>query len=260
MDLRAATVVMGIAVLLGGANASAQEGFDPTAVRHRLFDMQGTLEVEPFLGTQLFQRLTHDQMVGVGLAYNFVDSFALEVRAAYGFTGHTGLADQIEQQLIQRNPGDGDLTTVDDLSDLWELRANAIAGLRWAPVYGKVALFAETPLHFQTYLWLGGGVGFLHRQSVVLCHQVTSRELGSCGAELDETRAAPVVSVALGLRIFAGKSGSALLELRSFVFKDRYRINVDRSVAEAGGSTGTLTGSPGLTQVLMINLGYSFEL
>lgn len=258
MGLRAATVVLGMAVLLAGGPASASGGFDPTAVRNRLYDMQGKLELTPFLGTQLFQRLTHTQMVGAGVAYNFVDSFALEVRAAYGFTGHTGLADQIEQQLIQRDPAQGDLTTVDDLSDLWELRGNLVAGLRWAPIYGKIALFAETPLHFQTYLWLGGGVGLLHRQSVVLCSQVTSREQGRCGAEREEDRGAPLASAALGFRFFAGRSGSALLELRSFVFKDRYRVDVDRSVAEAGGATGTLAASPGLTQVLMIDLGYSF--
>jgi outer membrane beta-barrel protein len=258
MGLRAAAVVVGMAALLVGTEGLAQEGFDPTAVRHRLYDMQGTLELQPFVGTQLFGRLTEHQMVGAAVAYNLFDSLALEVRAGYAFSRRSGLADQIEQQLIQRDPASGDLTMVDDLSDLWELRAHAVAGIRWAPIYGKLALFAETPLHFQSYLWLGGGVGLLHRQSVVYCQEVTSRLLGTCGVELDETRGAPVVSAALGLRIFAGSAGSALLELRSFVFKDRYRVDVDRSVAETGGETGTLAPSPGLTQVLMIDLGFSF--
>lgn len=250
--------MVGVAALLVGTEAPAQEGFDPTAVRHRLYDMKGTLELQPFLGTQLFGRLTEHQMVGASVAYDLFDSLGIEVRAGYAFSRHSGLADQIEQQLVQRDPAAGDLTTVDDLSDLWELRAHAVAGLRWAPIYGKVALFAETPLHFQSYLWLGGGVGLLHRQSVVYCRAVTSRAQGTCGDELDESRGAPVASAALGLRVFAGRAGSAVLELRSFVFKDRYRVDVDRSVAEAGGDTGTPAASPGITQVLMIDLGFSF--
>lgn len=251
-------MAVGIAVVFAAGSASAQEGFEPTAVRHRLYDMRGKLELEPFVGTQIFGRLTHHQMLGVGAAYNFFDSLAVEARAAYGFSGHTGLADQIEQQLIQRDPSQGDLTLVDDLSDLWELRGNVIAGVRWAPIYGKISLFAETPLHFQFYLWLGGGAGILHRSSVVYCRQVTSRELGTCGDPLQEDRVAPLGSAALGFRFFAGTAGSALLEVRSFVFKDRYRVDIDRTVAEAGGNTGTSAGSPGITQVLMIDLGWAF--
>lgn len=258
MGLRAVTLAVGIAVLGAATGASAQEAFETTAVRHRLYDMKGTLEIAPFLGTQIFGRLTRHQMLGVGMAYDFADSFAVEARAGWALSGHTGLADQIEQELVQRDPSQGDLALVDDLSGLWELRGNLIGGIRWAPIYGKISLFAETPLHFQTYLWLGGGAGVLHRQSVVYCRQVLSREAGTCGSELEENRVAPVVSAAFGFRFFAGKHGSALLEVRSFVFKDRYRINIDRTVAESGGSTGTFTGSPGLTQVLMIDLGWAF--
>lgn len=250
---------VGVAVLVAAGSASAQEGFEPTAVRHRLYDMQGKVELQPFFGTQIFQRLTYHELLGVSAAYDVFDSLAIDVRAAYGFTGHTGLADQIEQQVMQRDPALGDLTVVDDLSDLWELRGHLIAGVRWAPLYGKISLFAETPLHFQAYLWLGGGAGVLHRRSVVYCREVTSRELGTCGDALEEDRVAPVASAALGFRFFAGRSGSAFFELRSVVFKDRYRVDIDRSAAEAGGSTGTLSDSPGFTQVLTLDLGYAFQ-
>jgi outer membrane beta-barrel protein len=258
MGLRAVTMVVGVALLATGTKASAEEAFETTAVRHRLYDMKGTLEIAPFVGTQIFQRLTSHQMLGVGIAYDFGDSFALEVRAAWGLTGHTGLAEQVQQELIQRDPSQGDLALVDEMSDLWELRGTALAGIRWAPIYGKIALFAETPLHFQTYLWAGGGVGVLHRESLVYCREIRSRVQGTCGDALQEDRGAPVVSAALGFRFFAGSAGSALLEVRSYVFKDRFRVNVDRTVAEAGGTTGTASDSPGLTQVLMVDLGWSF--
>ncbi len=34
---------------------------------------------------------------------------------------------------------------------------NGSIGARWQPIYGKINLIAELPVHFQLYLWAGGG-------------------------------------------------------------------------------------------------------
>jgi hypothetical protein len=93
---------------------------------------------------------------------------------------------------------------------------------------------------------------------VVICRQVTSREEGTCGDWFTESRVAPVVSAALGFRLFTGVHGAVLLELRSLVWKDSYLFGVDRAAAESGNVTGQRAPSPGFTNTMLIQLGYAF--
>ncbi len=51
------------------------------------------------------------------------------------------------------------------------MSADAVVGLRWQPIYGKVGVFAEIPIHFQAYIFAGAGAGLFNRTSVVLCNQ-----------------------------------------------------------------------------------------
>ena len=247
-----------LAALLGSP-VYAEGELSHVAVANRLYDMKGKLELIPSLGAQVFDRLTAHDLLTLGVAWDPWSSLGFEARASYGFSRHTGLADQIGTEVMQRDPSAGDLTRVGDLADLWELRAALIAGVRWAPIYGKIALFSETPLHFQAYLWAGGGVGLLHRESVVYCKKLQSRAQGTCSDFLQEDRGAPLGSLALGMRFFASHSGSVLFEVRGYVFKDRYRVGIDRTVAEAGGSTGSFSTSPGYTQLVTLDLGYAFS-
>jgi outer membrane beta-barrel protein len=253
-----APIALVLLVLVGGP-ALAQEELSHVAVANRLYDMKGKIELIPSVGAQVFGRLTGHETLSLGVAWDPWSSIAFEARATYAFSHHTGLADQVGTELVQRDPTEGDLSRVDDLADLWELRGALIAGVRWAPIYGKLALFSETPLHFQAYLFAGAGAGLLHRESVVYCQQVLSREQGTCGDYLQEDRGAPMVSAALGMRFFASRSGSVVFEVRGYAFKDRFRVNVDRTVAESGGATGNLAGSPGYTNIVTLDLGYAFS-
>ena len=259
MSTRALVFAVVMLASLAPRRALAEGELGSAAVRGRLYDTKGHLELTPMLGAQLFSRLTAHDTFTLALGYNPYSSLGFEVRASYALTRHTGLADQVARTLVQRDPSQGDLARVDDMSDLWEMRGNLLVGARWAPIYGKLSLFSESALHFQAYLWGGGGAAILHRESVVYCRQVTSREAGTCSDYLQEDRAAPVVSAALGMRFFANQRGSVLVELRDYTFKDRYRVDIDRTVAEAGGSTGTNAGSPGFTNVITLDLGYAFS-
>lgn len=152
------------------------------------------------------------------------------------------------------------------------MNAHGVVGLRWAPVYGKLSLVAEVPAHFQAYLWGGGGVGSFKRQSLIQCADVVNRDLGICDNRTDplnrstatenywekETRVAPVVSAAVGLRFFAFERHGVKFELRDWVFRDAYRVELSRDQWEAGQDTGTPAPHPGLTHLVQFDIGYTF--
>jgi outer membrane beta-barrel protein len=69
---------------------------------------------------------------------------------------------------------------------------------------------------------------------------------------------APVVSGAVGLRFFLSPRHALRLELRDWIFADRYRVNVVREDWEAGRESGEPANNPGLTHLVQFDLGYTF--
>lgn len=239
--------------LVGGPASADGPTLKGPVVRNRLYRLGGKLEFAPSLGLQVGSSLTYRDALSVAFAYHIEDWIALEARGSWGLTGHTQLADQVAARIRARNPSKGQLPIADDLSDLWELRGTLLLGASWAPFYGKVSLFSAAPIHLMAYLWAGGGVGALHRKSVVVCRMAEGR----CDYA-QSNRFAPVVSLAVGLRIFTGPTSALRIEIRDSGFEDRYRVDVDRVAAEAGKSTGQWARSPGITQTFMLGVGYAF--
>jgi outer membrane beta-barrel protein len=236
--------------------APAEDVVEKVAVRNRLYSVEGKWELSPFVGLMVQTNLTDHYNFGVAGAYNVSDTLAFEARLGYALSRHTGLANQVASQLLTRNPG-SELREVDDFANLWEMNANALAGVRWQPIYGKISLMAELPVHFQGYLWLGGGAGMFHRESIVYCQKLASRAEGTCSNWLEEDKISWLGSAALGMRFFTHQQGALKLELRNYLFPDSYRVKIDRTQAEQGKTTGTLT-SVGVTPLWMFDLGYTF--
>src|SRR5947209_2756191 len=130
MNARAYVIAGLMLASLAARPARAQGELGSEAVRDRLYDMKGRFELTPMLGAQIFDRLTSHDTFTIGAAYNLYSTFAIEARAGFAISGHTGLANQAAQELLQRDPNQGDLALVDDMSDLWEMRGNFIAGVR----------------------------------------------------------------------------------------------------------------------------------
>lgn len=232
------------------------ELIERVVVRNRLYTTGGKLEVSPTIGFTILNRLTDHQNLNLGVAYNVSDSFAFELRGGYALSRHTGLADRIAENLLRRQPG-RELGIVDDLTELWEMEANGAIGLRWNPIYGKISLLADLPVHFQTYIWVGGGVGTFFRQSIVECLQVESGR-ASCAQWNEESRVAPLASVALGFRFFTHEGGAIRAEVRNYAFTDSYKERIDRQSSEGGAPTGVEVGSPGFINLVLFDLGYVF--
>ena len=240
----------------GAAFAAEDEVLERVVVRNRLFDLGGRLELTPSLGFMLVTRLTDHYTLSGDAAFNVLNTLAVEARASVAYSRQTGLARRIAQQFLQRDPVLG-IERADDLSDGWQMRGSVLGGLRWAPIYGKISLLAEMPVHFQAFLSAGAGAGSFHRQSLVYCRQLVSRDDGTCGDWLTEDKVSGIASGALGIRFFTSQQGSLRFEVRDYVFPDSYLVNIDRVVAEAGGATGE-PGRAGLTHLVMLDVGYAF--
>jgi len=267
MNRKTLKVVGCLAVLLtaGGAFA-ADEGelVEKVAVRNRLYEVGGRWEVGGNIGFSVMPRLTDHYNLNVSGAYNFLDWLALELRGGYAISMHTSLARQIQDDFYTNTS----ISKANDLSDLWEMKANGIIGLRFQPIYGKINLMAEIPLHFQLYAWAGGGVGLFYRESLVICPVKTNAS--ECGEYFTENKVSPIVSLALGFRFFipgvtsrgnvVGQRHSVKLEVRDWSWLDSYYVGVDRAASSPSNPTagGMQAPNAGITNLVMIDIGYAF--
>ncbi|WIG96961.1 outer membrane beta-barrel domain-containing protein [Myxococcus sp. SDU36] len=272
MIARTLCVFASLAVSLAAPVAAAQDDenvLDSVVVRNRLYEPGGKLEVSFGVGLPLQTHLTAHYVFNAGVAYNLFNTFAVEARAGYAASRHTGLARSISESFLNRE----DKRVTDELEDLWQMNLHGVAGVRWAPIYGKLSLLSDLPAHFQAYVWGGGGLGSFKRNSVIQCTQVVNRDLGICDNRtsvddrgsatqdfwVNESRVAPVVSAAVGFRFFIRDTHGVRLELRDWVFRDNYRVNLMRDAWEAGQATGEPARSPGLTHLVQFDLGYTFS-
>lgn len=269
MTARTLPLFASLVFLLTAHSASAQEQvLDPAAVRHRLFSPGEKLEASFTVGLPVRDYLTAHYNLNAGLAFNLFDTLGVEARAGYALSRQTGLARSISESFLNRD----DKKLTDELEDMWEMNLHGVVGARWAPIYGKLSLLADDTAHFQAYLWGGGGLASLRRQSVIQCTRVVDRSLGICDNRTDpydastatenywltETRVAPVVSGAVGFRFFLAGGHAIRFELRDWVFTDQYRVNVVREDWEAGRESGEPAANPGLTHLVQFDIGYTF--
>ncbi|MCI0574355.1 MAG: outer membrane beta-barrel domain-containing protein [Myxococcaceae bacterium] len=250
--------------LLAAPAALAQEGeelVEKVVVRNRLYTMAGKLEVSPVLGLTILTRLTNHYNLNLGVALNFTETLAVEARGGWALSGLTGLARDLQDEMVRNDPG-GDrpkFVVVDDLKDLWQLNGNLAVGVRWMPLYGKVNVLGDVPVHFQAYLWAGPGVGTFTRESIVFCHQVdTSSGARKCIDFRTDRRTGPLGSGAVGFRFFTHRGGALRVEVRDWVFPDSYLELINRVDVESGLVSGTPARAPGLTHLVMADVGYTF--
>ncbi len=230
------------------ADDETEELVEKVAVRNRLFSVAGRWELGGNVGFSLLSRLTDHYNFNVSVAFNPKDWLGLELRGGYAASRHTSLADQIQTDFFANNT----ISRANDAADLWELTAHGVFGIRFQPIYGKINLMSELPIHFQFYVWAGGGVAALKRESMVLCaERVSARE---CSQFLTENKVSPLVSVALGFRFFIMQQHSVKIEVRDWSYLDSYLVNVDR----ATGAGGMESPNAGITNLVQFDLGYAF--
>lgn len=236
--------------------AAEGELVERVAVRNRLYSVDDRFEIGASIGFTLMSRLTEHYNFNATVGWNIAETFALEIKGGFAYSQHTAFADRVAVEFERRNPLTS-VPVVDDLRDLWEMTANAVVGVRWQPIYGKLGLMAELPIHFQFYVWAGGGAGLFKKQSLVICNE---RQGNVCNSLFGETQVGPLVSVALGGRFFITQRQAVRLELRDYSYLDSYRENINRAAAvnpSTPDGNGTVVNA-GITNLVMFDLGYTF--
>ncbi len=258
MSFRTVCGVSALSLVMVAGNAWAQaadeaELVEKVAVRNRLFTVANRWEVGGNVGFTLLPQLTDHFNFNASVAYNLVEWLAVEARVGYAYSRQTALADQVKSAFLTQ----ASRTRINDFSNMWQMGPNGVAGIRFQPVYGKLNLLAEVPVHFQLYLWAGGGVGLFERSSLLIC---TQRSGSTCNGYLAESKVSPLVSLALGFRFFIIGKHAVRLEVRTWSYLDSYFVEVDRAQVTANNPTagGRAAPSAGITTLSQIDLGYSF--
>ncbi|MEL6545230.1 MAG: outer membrane beta-barrel domain-containing protein [Myxococcota bacterium] len=114
------------------------------SVTRRTFRKAGRLQIAPTLGLSLNDPFYDHIMLGAGLHYHIGESLAV------GASGYYSLA---LESTIGVGGGTGEFSTEFDRAAY-----GGFLELSWAPFYGKLSLLAESVLHFDTFITVGGGV------------------------------------------------------------------------------------------------------
>lgn len=227
---------------------------EKVSVRNKLFKTEGRFELGISLEAGLLSRLVDSYPINLTVGYNFLESLAVEARLGYVISAHTSLANQIASDFNSN----GSIMTATDLSDLWQMTATGTLGVRWQPIYGKLSLMSELAVHFQFYVWLGGGAGYFHRESVVICNQ---KQGADCVSYYSENAVKPIGAVAVGLRFLFLENHAIRIEVRDYAFPDSYLENVNRAAALNPSNptgNGNQVTNPGITNISVISLGYTY--
>lgn len=190
------------------------------AVQRKLFVKEGRFELMPMVAMDVNDAFFQHVFVGAGASYHLHDALALELRGAYA------LAESKKDAVRFVRVATGSL-----LEGAPSLLAHADVNLTWAPLYGKISLFSEGILHFDTFLSLGGGI-----------FATTVEQRASEEAPLEEvTNVNPAVNIGLGQRYFVNDFFVIRWELRNY------------SYVESGPRSD-------LRNVTLLGLGFSFFL
>lgn len=269
--MRKVKLLAAAGLMLAASSAFAAEP-ERVVVRNRLYNPAGHFELGVEVSTSLINRLVSHNNFQLAAAYNFSNEWALELLGGYALAQHTDIADQITTggKSIPAKPISS-FQTVDDFAGLWEIQWNAVLGARWAPIYGKLNLLADVPVHFQFYVGAGGGAAGLSRTSVTYCldsrapsgpgdvPQKDADGNATCNEPLTEARVSPVFQFGGGFKFWMGSKAALRIEARDYFFPDAYQVSINRAQAALHDeNAGEEVSSPGFEHVIFLSLGVTY--
>ena len=248
MALRRNTCVLLCAVAASSAARAGEAIYGPdgapTVVQHKLHTMTGLWEAGLAFDMAMNTALV-DQMGGlVSVSYHPNEWLDLGLDGLLHHTALSTLALNVRTDLRSRAAAQrGDELTGDN-----QLRGGIFALARVAPVYGKFSLAGETNVHFQAYLFGGGGAARIHRESINLCADPGTATCGSF-QQTDWTRPAAIGGA--GFRFYFNRAFSLRTEVRGYFFRSSYRSAADPTQPGSGTEQGYLAS------IATFNAGFS---
>ncbi|MGI5860690.1 MAG: outer membrane beta-barrel domain-containing protein [Myxococcales bacterium] len=274
-----ALMLLAVGTMLAPASALCAEP-EKVVVRNRLYVNEGRFEASASAGLSVVNYLTRHTNLTASLAYNVTEQWAVELVGGYALSSQTNVAEAASNEVVQSNPA-SQQKTVDDFEDLWQMTWNVGLAARWAPIYGKMNVAAELPVHFNAYLLAGAGLGGMERDSLVYCIgdvDDSHRKLATCRPDgsgdysltpLHSSQVKPIFMGGLGFRFIVNEWAGLRIEVRDMAFPDSYRVDIARAAAEKdfaakdGGDQAATQGqpasNPGLTHLVLFNIGATFS-
>ncbi len=155
------------------------------SVQRKQFIKKSRIEVFPHFGLDLNDPFYQHFILGGSVAYHFADSMAAELRAG----GVIGSVDQSAIRFVREETGSL-------INDPPEFKWHADIDFVWAPLYGKISLFTESILHFDTFVTVGPGVF------------------------ATDANVNPSMNIGIGQRYFINEWLTARVEIRDYIFID----------------------------------------
>jgi outer membrane beta-barrel protein len=212
-----------VALAPRAARGSAADAFEHKVkpVSGQLYTKAGKLELTPNGALSLNDAFFTKYMGGLKLGYHVTEYFSLGVTGLFGTTGTTG-STTVCPTNQPCHPATGDqLNQVPG-----EIKWIGGAEIAWAPIYGKLNLFAEKALHFDLSLLAGADL-------------VTYRDVlrGAAAGTVPGDARAVGGHVGLGARIFLARFMALRLEVKDLIYSvsalDRGKLQ-NQLFAEAG--------------------------
>ncbi len=266
-------VALSLALVAGAVAARAAEPED-VVVRNRLYSDDARFELKAVWDTSLNNSLTSMNNFQLSFSYHFHEAWAVEMLLGYAFSGPTDLFCQAQNpsNAASCNLGTNSIfggavanskTYQTDFPNLWMLSGpNAMLGVRWEPVYGKLSLLTELPVHFKWFVSLDGGAASFQRNSVAFCasysggaNSATNVKDGTSGDcnfnsstgiydTVTQTQWNWLASAATGLRFIVFSRLSLEAAIRDYVWADSYPVNFTAAQFSTNGAN-TFTGCSG---------------
>jgi outer membrane beta-barrel protein len=155
------------------------------SVQRKTFLKKKRVELYPYLAMDLNDPFYQHYVAGAALAFHLADSFALELRGG----AVLGSVEQNSIKLVRVKAGA-------ICEDCPQFKYHGDLNMGWAPIYGKLSLFGESILHFDTYFSVGGGVF------------------------ATDAGVNPAINLGIGQRYFLSDWVVARVEVRDYVFMD----------------------------------------
>lgn len=270
--------VIAVGVVAASAVATAAEPED-VVVKNRLYSDDGRFEVKLITDLSINNSLTSIDNFQLNLSYHFHEAWAIELIAGYAIGGPTSLQCQAQNPSTAAECQQGTSSIFQgaqtnnkgysDLPNLWVLNGfNAQIGLRWEPIYGKLSLLTELPVHFKWFFALDGGAAQFQRTSVDFCTSFNPNAdngLGDCNFNsaqgdyqtLIQNDWSWLASAATGLRFIVIGGLSIETALRDYVWADSYPISFTAADFGAKLPAGVKV-TTGISNNLFADLGLSW--
>ncbi len=242
------------------------EGFmkEPKSVAYRLYSLSSKSDIGLYYALSMKNKLTQHNGGALTFDQQIGEYFAIDVFADAGAGTLTNLVTNIrfEAGLDPTNPSRGRMTTTgSDLADAGALIATGQVGLRFTPIYGKMSLSSELPVHFNFYVAAGVGAAYVQFNDILTCQSnLDGNNHCPGGSSPSGYRSQNLTKVGFnvggGLRLYITQLLSLRVEVRDVLFPDQYLADVN---FKSPVGTGTVTSS-GVSQTPLVLLGIGFLL